>query len=72
MISFPPGKHTITILVNNGPGSVPAGITGSHSWTENTQTNWNGIIGKLCLEAFIRIISGKSGSIRISIKKAYW
>ncbi len=46
------GKHTITILVNNGPGSVPAGITGSHSWTEHTQTNWNGIIGKLCLEAF--------------------
>ena len=46
-----PGKHTITILVNNGDGSVPGGITGSHSWTEHTQTNWNGIIGKFCLEA---------------------
>ena len=45
------GKHTITILVNNGNGSVPSGITGSHSWTEHTQTNWNGIIGKFCLEA---------------------
>lgn len=46
-----PGSHTITILVNNGRGSVPGGITGSHAWTEHTQTNWNGIIGKFCLEA---------------------
>jgi beta-galactosidase/beta-glucuronidase len=46
-----PGKHKITILVNNGNGSVPRGITGSHSWTEHTQSNWNGIIGKFCLEA---------------------
>jgi len=47
-----PGKHIITILVNNGNGSVPRGITGSHAWTEHTQSNWNGIIGKFCLEAF--------------------
>lgn len=47
-----PGNHIITILVNNGNGSVPRGITGSHSWTEHTQTNWNGIIGKFCLEAY--------------------
>ncbi len=46
-----PGNHTITILVNNGRGSIPLGITGSHAWTEHTQTNWNGIIGKFCLEA---------------------
>jgi hypothetical protein len=46
-----PGKHTLTILVNNGNGSVPGGITGSHAWTEHTQTNWNGIIGRFCLEA---------------------
>lgn len=46
-----PGKHIITILVNNGNGSVPRGITGSHAWTEHTQSNWNGIIGKFCLEA---------------------
>jgi len=38
-----PGKHIITILVNNGNGSVPRGITGSHTWTEHTQSNWNGI-----------------------------
>ena len=46
-----PGQHAVTILVDNGPGSVPPGITGSHAWTEHTQTNWNGIIGDFCLEA---------------------
>ncbi len=46
-----PGKHIITILVNNGNNSVPRGITGSHAWTEHTQSNWNGILGKFCLEA---------------------
>jgi hypothetical protein len=48
---LPPGKHTVTILVNNGIGSVPDGVTGSHAWTEHTQSNWNGIVGKLYLEA---------------------
>jgi len=46
-----PGTHTITILINNGSLSVPRGITGSHAWTDHTQTNWNGIIGRFCLEA---------------------
>lgn len=46
-----PGQHVITILVDNGQGSVPRGITGSHAWTEHTQTNWNGITGEFCLEA---------------------
>ena len=46
-----PGEHTITILVNNGENSVPNGIKGSHAWTEHTQTNWNGIIGEILLEA---------------------
>ena len=47
-----PGKHILTILVNNDNRSVPAGVQGSHAWTEHTQGNWNGIIGKFCLEAF--------------------
>ncbi len=50
-----PGKHRLTILVNNGKGSVPDGITGSHAWTEHTQTNWNGIIGNLHLEASSKV-----------------
>lgn len=47
-----PGKHVLTILVNNDDNSVPSGITGSHAWTEHTQSNWNGIIGRFCLESF--------------------
>lgn len=45
------GKHTISIEIDNGPGSVPSGIHGSHAWTDATQTNWNGILGKFGLEA---------------------
>ena len=44
-----PGKHTITIAVDNREELVP--VAGSHAYSENTQTNWNGIIGKFCLEA---------------------
>lgn len=47
-----PGRHVLTILVNNDNTAVPEGVTGSHAWTEHTQTNWNGIIGKFCLEAY--------------------
>jgi hypothetical protein len=47
-----PGKHILTILVNNDNSSVPEGVTSSHAWTEHTQSNWNGIIGKFCLEAY--------------------
>jgi hypothetical protein len=49
---LPPGKHKITVLVDNGKGAVPDGITGSHAWTEHTQSNWNGILGRVQLEAF--------------------
>jgi len=45
------GKHTIEIEIDNSPNSVPQGIHGSHAWTDATQTNWNGIIGKFGLEA---------------------
>lgn len=43
------GKHTLTIAVDNREELVP--IAGSHAYSENTQTNWNGIIGRFCLEA---------------------
>ena len=44
-----PGKHVITICVDNSPALVP--VEGSHAYSEDTQTNWNGIIGAFCLEA---------------------
>ncbi len=45
------GKHTICIEIDNSRQSVPRGIQGSHAWTDATQTNWNGIIGRFGLEA---------------------
>lgn len=46
-----PGKHTLEIIVNNGD-SIPLPVrNNSHACTESTQTNWNGIIGKMELIA---------------------
>ena len=45
-----PGKHLLEIVVDNGKG-VPDQVYGSsHAYTEDTQTNWNGIIGEIRLE----------------------
>lgn len=45
-----PGKHFLEIVVDNGRG-VPEQVYGSsHAYTEDTQTNWNGIIGEIRLE----------------------
>jgi len=45
------GKHTLTIMVDNG-FSVPRQIlSSSHAYTESTQTNWNGIIGQIRIDA---------------------
>lgn len=45
------GSHKITIRVDNG-SSIPGQIrSNSHAGTESTQTNWNGIIGRMELQA---------------------
>lgn len=45
-----PGKHFLEIVVDNGRG-VPEQVYGSsHAYTEDTQTNWNGIIGRIELQ----------------------
>ena len=47
-----PGKHTLTIQVDNTDKNVPPQLlSNSHAYTEDTQTNWNGIIGRFYLEA---------------------
>ena len=44
------GKHLLEIVVDNSKG-VPGQIyASSHAYTEDTQTNWNGIIGRMKLE----------------------
>jgi len=46
--SMTPGDHTISILVDNA--KLPP-VGPSHAVDERTQTNWNGIVGKIELQA---------------------
>ncbi|MBQ8949354.1 MAG: beta-glycosidase [Prevotella sp.] len=43
------GKHTLAIMVDNGSGIPEQIYANSHAYTEDTQTNWNGIIGDISL-----------------------
>jgi len=45
--SLAPGKHTLTIMIDNGHGVPKQLYANSHAYTEDTQTNWNGIIGRI-------------------------
>lgn len=45
-----PGKHTITIRIDNRIKEINVGPD-SHSLTDHTEGNWNGIIGKIDLHA---------------------
>lgn len=45
---LPPGEHTITIRINNDLKLTPYGNV--HIYTDETQTNWNGIVGDLILQ----------------------
>ena len=44
-----PGEHTITIRIDNNLELTPYGNV--HIYTDETQTNWNGIIGSIIIEA---------------------
>lgn len=41
------GKHHLKVAVDNRNEAVPSGVHGSHAWTDATQTNWNGILGRM-------------------------
>ena len=45
-----PGKHTITIRVDNRIKDINPGAN-AHSVTDHTQGNWNGIVGDIKIEA---------------------
>ena len=49
MSGLPSGKHTITIRVDNRIKDINPGKN-SHSITDHTQTNWNGITGAMYLQ----------------------
>ena len=44
-----PGTNRLSIRVDNRV-IIPIGVN-SHSITDHTQTNWNGMVGELCLES---------------------
>ncbi|MFH1195107.1 MAG: sugar-binding domain-containing protein [bacterium] len=56
-----PGKHAITVRIDNRINDINPGKN-SHSISDHTQTNWNGIVGEMCLIAKDRI---HFGNVRI-------
>lgn len=48
--TLPPGQHTITIRVDNRIKEVNVGEN-AHSVSDHTQTNWNGLTGKLFIQS---------------------
>lgn len=71
-----PGKHILTIRVDN---NIKYNVgKDAHSVTKETQTNWNGIIGKIQLEIFDKLyieevqvypnLKGNSAKLVVTIK----
>ena len=44
-----PGKHTLSIRIDNKVRDINPGLD-AHSISDNTQSNWNGIVGAITLE----------------------
>lgn len=44
-----PGKHTLTLRIDNRIKDIDPGEN-SHSISDHTQGNWNGVIGDMCLQ----------------------
>jgi hypothetical protein len=44
-----PGKHTLSIRIDNMVREINPGLD-AHSVSDNTQSNWNGIVGTITLE----------------------
>ena len=71
------GKHTITLLIDNRIKAINVGQD-SHSLTDHTQGNWNGVVGKMFLQAGSTVylediqiypdLKNKSAKVKIDIK----
>jgi hypothetical protein len=69
-----PGKNTITVRIDNS--KLPP-VGPSHAVDERTQTNWNGIVGKMELRAMDRVwidgirvfpdVANRSAKVRVRI-----
>ncbi|WP_316807747.1 sugar-binding domain-containing protein [Pedobacter agri] len=72
-----PGKHTITLLIDNRIKAINVGQD-SHSLTDHTQGNWNGVVGKMFLKAGSPVyfediqvypdLKKKSATVKIELK----
>jgi len=62
-----PGKHTLTIRVDNRVKDINPGMN-SHSITDHTQSNWNGIAGALKLNSN-PLVSIKNVKITPNLKR---
>lgn len=77
-LGIEPGRHTITICVDN-TYKIEVG-RGAHSVTEHTQTNWNGIVGRLELRATDPVwieqvhitprLAAKTAAVRVVVRNA--
>ena len=45
------GTHHIQLRIDNSDEAVPSGVHGSHAWSDATQTNWNGMLGRIAIES---------------------
>jgi len=71
------GKHTITLLIDNRIKAINVGQD-SHSLTDHTQGNWNGVVGKMELKAGSPVyfediqvypnLKNKSAKVKIQLK----
>lgn len=50
-----PGEHTITLRIDNRIKDINVGLD-AHSISDNTQTNWNGVVGDMLLTATSQVV----------------
>lgn len=72
-----PGKHHLGILVDNSRGIPQQIYASSHMYSEDTQTNWNGVIGEISLQPLQpftcsqMLISGQYAKRQISLSYVF-
>lgn len=76
-LSIKPGKYRLTIRVDNSLKTIDVGAN-SHSVTDHTQGNWNGIAGRMELQAVSRVffddiqiypdVKNKCAKVKIAVR----
>lgn len=68
-----PGKHSLTLRIDNRIGDINVGPL-SHSVTDHTQGNWNGVVGKMELRrageyqiTSVRVFPSSDGTVKLMV-----